>query len=189
MAFIYATAVTLNGFLADAEHSLDWLNAVSSAGTAPNTFAYSALVMGSHTYGWLLRHENLLAQPEKWPHYFGTRPVFVFSSRALPVPAGADVRLLQGGVAQHLAAIRTAAAGGDVWIQGGGDLAGQFLEAGALDEIILDVAPATLASGGPLLPRTVLWPRLRLLEARPNGEFAHLHWRVVSDALEDTAQE
>ena len=80
--------------------------------------------------------------------------------------------------ALHLRHCHHPAAGGTVWIQGGGGLAGQFLTAGALDEIVLDVAPVALASGAPVLPREVLWPRLRLVEARQYGEFARLRWRV-----------
>ena len=56
----------------------------------------------------------------------------------------------------------TAAAGGkDLWVVGGGDLAGQFADAGLLDEVITYVAPVTLGSGRPLLPRRL---ELRLEE-------------------------
>ncbi|WP_339093740.1 dihydrofolate reductase family protein [Deinococcus sp. VB343] len=178
MPFIYATAVTLNGFLADPQHSLDWLFAVPHDQSAAPTPQHTALVMGSHTYEWLLQHEELLAQPHKWQQFFGEKPVFVFSTRPLPTPQGANVQILRGPVAEHLPTITEAAAGGTVWIQGGGDLAGQFLAAGALDEIVLDVAPVALAGGAPVLPREVLWPRLRLVEVGQHGEFARLRWRV-----------
>lgn len=127
MPFIYATAVTLNGFLADPQHSLDWLFAVPNDQNAAPTPQHTALVMGAHTYEWLLQHEELLAQPHKWAGFFGEKPVFVFSTRPLPTPHGANVRVLRGPVAEHLPTIAEAAAGGTVWIQGGGDLAGQFL--------------------------------------------------------------
>ena len=42
-----------------------------------------------------------------------------------------------------------AAAGGkDVWVVGGGDLAGQFADAGLLDEIVAAIAPVTLGADG-----------------------------------------
>ncbi|MCY1701819.1 dihydrofolate reductase family protein [Deinococcus sp. SL84] len=178
MPFIYYTATTLNGHLATPEHSLDWLFDIPAEGVEMAGFNYTALVMGAHTYEWVLAHEDLLAQPQRWPTLYGDKPVFVFSSRDLPVPAGADVRLLRGSVAEHLPAIRQTAGDSNVWIQGGGDLAGQFLDAGALDEIALDVAPVALTAGMPLLPREVRWPQLKLLEARMNGDFARLRWRV-----------
>ena len=41
----------------------------------------------------------------------------------------------------------------NIWIVGGGDLAGQFADAGLLDEVIVSIAPVTLGAGAPLLPR------------------------------------
>lgn len=178
MPFIYATATTFNGYITAPNHSLDWLFAVPNDQAAAPTLQHSALVMGSHTYEWLLEHENLLAQPHKWAEFFGEKPVFVFSRRELATPQGANIQLLRGPVAEHLPTIQAAAKGGTVWIQGGGDLAGQFLDVGALDEIVLDVAPVALAAGAPLLPREVLWPRLRLVEVSQHGEFARLRWRA-----------
>lgn len=64
-------------------------------------------------------------------------PTFVFTSRELAVPQGADVRLVSGDVASSLPKIVEAAGDRDVWIVGGGDLAGQFYDTGALDEVQL----------------------------------------------------
>jgi dihydrofolate reductase len=70
-----------------------------------------------------------------------------------------------------------AAAGGrNRWIVGGGDLAGQFADAGLLDEVIVYVAPVTLGAGAPLLPRRI---ELRLEELGQNGEFACARYAVV----------
>ena len=70
-----------------------------------------------------------------------------------------------------------AAAGGkDLWIVGGGDLAGQFADAGLLDEVIVYIAPVALGSGAPLLPRRV---ELRLEELGRNRDFACARYAVV----------
>ena len=45
---------------------------------------------------------------------------------------------------------------------GGGDLVGQFADAGLLDQIIATVAPVTLGAGAPLLPRDIRSDRLTL---------------------------
>jgi dihydrofolate reductase len=72
-----------------------------------------------------------------------------------------------------------AAKGKNVWIVGGGDLAGQFLDAGLLDELFVQVGSVTLASGKPLLPRVIVQPSLRLLSVRQVGTgFAELHYEV-----------
>lgn len=67
--------------------------------------------------------------------FHGDRPTFVFTTRDLPAPAGADIRFVRGSVAEVFPEIRAAAGDGDIWIVGGGDLAGQFSDAGALDEV------------------------------------------------------
>lgn len=178
---VFDTAVTLNGFLADEQNSLAWLFAVEG-GDQPDEgmvpAAATVLVEGSTTYEWLLREQDLLAHPEKWREFHGEKPTFVFTRRDLPVPAGADIRFVTGPVAQALPAIRAAAGDGDIWVVGGGDLAGQFLDAGALDRIAVSVAPATVAGGAPLLPRVVGSDRLRLESATKFGQFARLIYSV-----------
>ncbi|GAA4286335.1 dihydrofolate reductase family protein [Georgenia daeguensis] len=181
---MYYTASTLNGFLADEENSLAWLFAVESDGTpelSTQLGDVGADVMGSTTYEWVLREERLLEQPGRWQEleYLGDRPTFVFTSRDLPRPDGADVRFLRGPVAAALPEIAAAAGGRDVWLLGGGDLAGQFWEAGALDEIQVSIAPATLPGGAPLLPRRIGPDALRLRRAERFGQFAHLTYDVV----------
>jgi len=180
---VYNTATTLNGFLADEQNSLAWLFSVDNAG-APDMAAFmdgiGVFVEGSTTYEWVLREENLLAQPEKWQQFYGNRPTFVFTSRTLAIPAGADVRLLRGSVADALAEIRAAAEELDIWVVGGGDLAGQFLDVGALDEIVVSVAPATLTAGAPLLPRNIGPKKLTLTDAQKCGQFAQLRYTVTA---------
>ena len=180
---IYDTATSVNGWIADERHSLDWLFAVEGGGEpSPDQYPSDAAVMveGSHTYEWVLREERLLERPERWGELFGTKPTYVFTSRELPVPAGADVRLVSGPVADALPAIRAAAGDGDIWVVGGGELAGRFLDAGALDRIALSVAPVALTGGAPLLPRRVEASRLHLVSAHAQGQFARLIYDVIT---------
>lgn len=180
---IFLTASTLNGFLADENDSLAWLFAVPGGDSGADAFdrflaGVGVLVQGASTYRWVLEHEDLVAHPEKWPAYYGERPTFVFTTRALPAVPGADIRFVSGSVAEHWDAIRDAAGDRDVWVVGGGDLAGQFLDAGHLDEIVVTFAPATVAAGKPLLPRDIGADRLALVEVAQRGPFAELRYRV-----------
>lgn len=179
---IFYTATTLNGFLADDEDSLDWLFVVPRGDGAGQFDRFldgiGVLVQGSTTYEWVLAHEDLIAHPEKWPEFYGPRPTFVFTSRELPSVDGADVRFVSGSVRDAWDEIETAAGDRDVWVVGGGDLAGQFADAGLLDEIQVSVAPVTLASGRPLLPRDLGADTLELTAVRHNGGFAELTYAV-----------
>lgn len=180
---IYYTATTLDGYLADDEDSLDWLFAVDGGEGGGDDFGrflerIGAIVQGSTTYEWVLAREDLVAHPEKWPEFYGARSTYVFTTRRLPAVPGADVRFVSGTVADRWAEIHAAAGDKDVWVVGGGDLAGQFADAGLLDELRISVAPATLGSGKPLLPRRFGPDRLHLESARQNGQFAELVYSV-----------
>lgn len=179
---VYDTAVSLNGWIADEQGSLDWLFEVPGAlEPDPDLLPTEAVVMvsGSTTYEWLLEHERMIEEPAKWREFHGDRVSFVFTSRELPVPAGADVRFVSGPVADALPAIRAAAGDGDIWVVGGGDLAGQFFDAGALDTIAMTLAPVALTGGAAVLPRRIESDRLRLVEARQAGPFARLVYEVL----------
>ena len=179
---LFDTATTINGWIADTDNSLAWLFAVDG-GEHPDEglFPTSATVMveGSTTYEWLLAESDLIAHPEKWQEFHGDKPTFVFTTRELPVPAGADIRFVRGPVADAMPVIREAAGDGDIWVVGGGDLAGQFFDVGMLDRIAISVAPVALDGGAPLFPRRVESDRLRLVSADKVGQFARLVYDVV----------
>ena len=188
---VFDTATSMNGWIADEDNSLAWLFAVEN-GQNPDEGLFpigaSVMVEGSTTYEWVLAESDILAHPERWQEFHGGRPTFVFTTRDLPVPEGADIRFVRGSVADALPAIREAAGDGDIWIVGGGDLAGQFLDAGALDEIALSVAPVALTGGAPLLPRRVESDRLRLVSVSSVGQFARLVYGVLAPDSSGTAR-
>lgn len=176
----YYTAATLDGFIADPSHSLDWLFqfGVQETEDFPKFLeGVGALAMGSSTYEWILEHliDGGASPPQPWPY---RQPAWIFSTRTRrPVP-GADIRFVRGDVAQVHAAMAAAAAGKNVWLVGGGDLVGQFHDRGLLDEIIVTVAPVTLGAGKPLLPRAITTPPLALLGAEVYGPFVQLRYAV-----------
>ena len=133
-----------------------------------------ALAMGATTYEWIRAHH--LDRGEAWAY---AMPTWVLTHRELPVVPGADVRFASGDVRPVHQAMTAAAAGKDLWVVGGGDLAGQFIEAGLLDEVCVQLAPVTLGAGRPLLPRPV---DLRLVEVARNGDFACVRYDVVGTA-------
>jgi dihydrofolate reductase len=167
----YYTATSLDGFIATEDDSLAWLFALGNveASSYPAFIAaVGALAMGASTYEWLRRHADEVKAETgaAWPYAV---PTWVFTNRTLPAVAGADLRFARGDVRPVHAAMRAAAAERNIWIVGGGDLAGQFFDAGLLDELIVQIAPVTLGRGKPLFPRRVLPPALRLTEVRPMG--------------------
>jgi dihydrofolate reductase len=135
--------------------------------------------MGSSTYEWIIDHEFSDKDPSewKWPYEL---PSWVFSSRELQVVPRADIRFARGDVAPVHAEMVDAAGGKNVWVVGGGDLVGQFAEAGLLDEVIVYVAPVTIGAGQPLLARRV---ELQLEETGRNRDFIAARYSVVRPKL------
>jgi dihydrofolate reductase len=177
----YYTACSLDGFIATEDHSLEWLFQLGDI----NDTSYpefikevGALAMGSSTYEWMLRH---VIKPdsntsEAWPY---PQPTWVFSSRALPGVTGARLHFVRGDVRPVHEQMRQAAGDRNIWLVGGGDLVGQFYDAGLLDEIIVQIGSVTLGQGKPLLPRRIAFPPLSLTSARAMGSgFAELRYNV-----------
>lgn len=169
----YYTATSLDGFIATPEHSLDWLLAQDIDLDGPMAYpafveGIGALAMGASTYEWVMRHEE-----GRWSY---RQPTWVFTHRALALPAGAEVRLTSDDVREVHAAMTAAAGDRDLWIVGGGDLAGQFADAGLLDEVWLQYAPVTLGAGAPVLPRRL---DLELMGVERNRAFVCGRYRVI----------
>lgn len=176
----YYTATSLDGFIADPDNSLGWLFTRAQEAGGPLNYAdfiadVGALAMGSTTYEWILDHEFADKDPSdwKWPYDI---PCWVFTHRQLTVVPDARVEFTSADIASVHAEMSAAASGRNVWIVGGGDLVGQFADAGLLDEVIVYIAPVTLGGGAPLLPRRI---ELRLDELGRNGDFACARYSVV----------
>jgi dihydrofolate reductase len=176
----YYTATTLDGFIADPDNSLHWL--FTRRRDEDGMLSYGkfiadvgALAMGSTTYEWILDHEFAGTDPAdwKWPY---DMPCWVFTHRQLQVVPGAQIEYRSGDVAPVHEEMVAAAGDRNVWIVGGGDLAGQFADAGLLDEVLVTIAPVTLGAGAPLLPRRI---ELRLDETGRNGDFVCARFSVV----------
>lgn len=148
MKTIYFTAASLDGFIADKNDSLDWL---FKNGPTDISFiddfveTIGAIAMGSSTYKWLL--ENIQGS---WPYKV---PCLVFTHQQFNVMSGADIRFVKGDVLPHHQELKTLARGKNIWVMGGGDLAGQFYDLGLLDEMHIQTVAVFLNEGKKLFAR------------------------------------
>lgn len=160
-------AVSLDGFIARADGSVDWLDphpppepffAEFLAGVDP-------ILMGRGTFGAVMRQGD-------WP-YPGRRAVVV-TSRAFPgLPEGVEAR---GGPLAEIVAEIEAAGVRRVWVEGGGVLLSGLLGLGRLDVLELGIVPVVLGGGIPLLPAPGPATGFRLARAGRLGAIAHLDW-------------
>jgi dihydrofolate reductase len=88
-----------------------------------------ALVMGSATYEWVVRNH-----PGGWMY---EQPSWVLTHRPNIIAEGHAVQTFDGDVAELHPKLIVDAAGKDVWVVGGGNVAAQFVTAGLVDEMIV----------------------------------------------------
>jgi dihydrofolate reductase len=188
--------MSLDGFVtgagADEQHGLgdapelhNWVmqqDAVDTEILEGATAASGAVVMGRRLF-------DTVNSPDGWNEDMGygadqtgTPPFFVVT-HAPP----SDVRLerdlgmrftFAGDLVSAIEQARSAVTHGDVVIMGGGDVIGQALEQGLVDELRLHIAPMVLGSGTPLFkPGTRLMYRQR--DVRPSGNAVHVTYERV----------
>lgn len=167
---LYYTAVTLDGFIATPDHSLEWLLSRDIDPEGPMSYdrfssRVGACAMGANTWQWILDHDA-----DGWT----PKPTWVLTHRDF-APAE-QVRFTSDDVISVHVEMTEAAGDEDVWLVGGGELVGCFHDAGLLDEVWLQYAPVTIGRGAPVLPRHV---ELRLEEVARNRDFACARYEVV----------
>ena len=179
---VYYCASSLDGYIAEADDSLDWLvhyqgtseqqasepDPISEGGGYERFYeGVRALVAGSVTYEWILDHLDVAGGGE-WP-YRG-KPCWVLSSRELRLPEGegVDVRIVDASVAALYGEMAAAAGDGVLWVVGGGGVASQFADEGLLDEVHVTVVPVALGAGKRLFARRLPGP-MRLTRTRTFG--------------------
>jgi dihydrofolate reductase len=123
---------------------------------------------------------------EDWKGWWGDNPpyhypVFVVTHhRRDPVEmaGGTTYRFVTDGIESALAQAKEAAGGKDVMLWGGGDVIGQYLAAGLLDELELHVVPILLGSGSRIFGDVgdVRLEQIRSVEA---PGVTHLKYRIL----------
>lgn len=153
-------AASLDGYIASADGTLDWLTKYGDVGGGD--FSYGrfiagirTVVMGRATY------DAIAGFDVDWP--YGDQRTIVLTSRPIDRPAS-PVETWSDGVdalADHLRALDD----GDVWIVGGGRLQQAFIERRALDTLALFIAPEIIGGGIPLFPSNGFARPVRLVSA------------------------
>ena len=164
-------AASLDGFVVDAEGSLDWLFKYNDMDIGEHDYRHfikgiRTVVMGRGTYDWI-------AAEQEWA--YGEQRAFVVTSRPLDNPICAlETRSDVDALIAELRALDD----GDVWMLGGGQLQMAFMERGALDELEIYVIPEIIGGGLPLFPATGFRASPELISAKAlDMGCVRLHYR------------
>jgi dihydrofolate reductase len=141
----------------------------------------AAVIMGRNMYGPVRGPWD-----RPWNGWWGDDPpfhvpVFVLTHHARPpqpMAGGTTFHFVTDGIGSALEQARAAAGDGDVSIHGGAQTINQYLAAGLVDELRLQVVPFTLGAGARLFEGV---PPLELeqVTARAASAVLHVTYRVV----------
>jgi dihydrofolate reductase len=169
---IVSIATSADGFIARRDGSIDWLNDPRFKGDyGMSAFMKSVdtIVYGRKTFDLVMKLGGLAM--------FGAGTKHIMFSRK-PRVARENVEFVRTPVADFARKLRKKQ-GKDIWLMGGGDIIGAFLEAGAIDEFVIHVIPVFIGEGVPLIKRRNLAVPLTLLSTRKyaDGVVGH-HYAV-----------
>ncbi len=166
---ILYVAMSLDGYIADPQGRIDFLNDFSLSDTGYDAFydTVDTLIMGSTTYR-QIRDE---LSPGAWPYkgkqcYLYTRQSHIYSGDSHVIPVDIPPERLLREIRRQ--------PGKNIWLAGGGRLVNTFLMENLIDIYMIYVIPVLLGDGLPLFPRGFPKTNLNLKSCIPLGQMAEL---------------
>ena len=163
-----------DGFIARPDGDLEWL----TSRPAPKGFygmsafvkSIDTKVLGRKTYEASLRLGATFQPPTRY---------IVFSREARPADAPLGVEFVNEAIGPFISRLREQP-GKDIWLMGGGGLIASFLDEGAIDELVITVAPVFIGDGIPLIARRHRELQLELQSTdRFEDGLVQLHYRLT----------
>ncbi|MCG7409211.1 dihydrofolate reductase family protein [Paenibacillus sp. ACRRX] len=162
-------AMSLDGYIARPDGSVDWLNDIEMDGGDGGYGEFyrtvGTIVMGRLTY------DEVLKLADDFP--YADKPCYVLSRTTQP-PAP-HVTFTDETLETLIPRLK-AGSEGDVWLVGGGQLVTAFLEAKLLDELCITIIPKVLGDGIPLFPQGTVPSTFRLMQMQKIGQMVSLSY-------------
>lgn len=165
MSVYFYGCITLDGYLADKNHGLDWLHQTGSVEETTADEFYDQMditLMGKKTFNEIKDLENASDIYSKTTNYVFTH------SESLGVDGFIAV---QGDVVEFVQGLATDQ---NIWIIGGNTILAPLLDADLVDHMIIQIAPVLLGAGIPLFTQKEALKRFKLREVKQYGQFAEL---------------
>jgi dihydrofolate reductase len=166
-------ATSADGYVARTDGNLDWL----TRRPAPKGFyglpefsrSIDAKILGRKTFDLSVKMGASFSADDV--HY-------VFSRRPPPRSVPAGVEFITESIRAFAERLRKQA-GKNIWMMGGGDIIGSFLDEDAIDEFIITVVPTFIGEGIPLIATRHRDVPLRLLGVQQfPDDVVQLHYEV-----------
>lgn len=165
MSVYFYGCVSMDGYLADKEHHLEWLHQTGTTEETDYEEFYKSMdiaIMGKRTFQEIEKAGN----PET---FYPTTQNYVFTHSDTLSQKG--FTSINGDVTEFVKQIRKEK---NIWIIGGNTLLAPLLDQNMVDFIILQIAPVLLGAGIPLFTQKEALKRFQLKEVKKYGQFAEL---------------
>ncbi|MGO4529077.1 dihydrofolate reductase family protein [Paenibacillus sp. 2TAF8] len=164
-------AMSLDGYIARLDGSVDWLFDVQGDGGDNGYAAFyqtiGSVIMGRSTY------EDVLTLSEDFP--YSDRPAYVLSRSEQP--SAPHVQFTSENVETLISRLKQTYEG-DVWVVGGGQLVQSVMEQQILDEIEVAIIPKVLSEGIPLFPKGTVPTLLKTIRTQTLGQIISIRYEV-----------
>lgn len=170
MSVIFYGCISMDGYLADRNHDLDWLYESGSPEETEYNIFYKIIditIMGKRTFEAIENIENISSLYATSTNYVFTHDESLAVSGFIPVK-GDVVEFFQGLDKDK-----------NIWIVGGNTVLAPLLNHHLVDKLIIQVAPVLLGEGIRLFTQEEGLERFYLEEVKQFGQFEELRYRKV----------
>ncbi|TKH44623.1 dihydrofolate reductase [Paenibacillus terrae] len=166
-------AMSLDGYIALPDGSVDWLYDVKGDG-GDNGYAdfydtVGTLLMGRLTY------DEVLKLSDAFP--YAGKPCYVLTRSLTGHPQAPHVTFTDEALPELVRRLQKQSKGA-VWLVGGGQLVRDFLREGLLEKAIIAIIPKVLGRGIPLFPERTPPSTFELQEIERRGDIVMLHYHI-----------
>lgn len=170
-------ATSADGFIARPDGGVEWLDRPSPK----DHYGYPAFFQSIDTILWGRKTYEKGIELGMNASMFGagTKNYVFTHSAQLPKPADLIIQFVNEPIKEFAQKLRVQP-GKDIWMMGGGEIIGSFLDAGEIDEFSIHVIPVMIGEGIPLVGPRHRLVQLALLSTKkfPDG-VVQLNYRVV----------
>ncbi|TYR81244.1 dihydrofolate reductase [Priestia megaterium] len=166
---VFYGAISVDGYIARENHSLDWL--IGTEGEEDTGYSdfyetVDTILMGRNTYD-----QISILSPQEFP--YKDKQCYVFSRKM--TGSNEFVKFINEDIVGFTQSLKEQE-GKRIWIVGGGEVLHPLLQGKLVDEFIIQIAPSIIGRGIPLFMPGDQENKLTLVDVRRYKQFAELHY-------------
>lgn len=165
MPIYFYGCITMDGYLADSHHRLDWLYESGDVAETDYQDFYNRMtvtLMGRRTFDEIKDHPDI-------DQFYPTTDNYVFTHQKTIDTKGFTA--VSGDVVSF---VQQFEADQHIWVVGGNTILAPLLEADLVDSLIIQIAPVLLGNGIPLFTQKEGLKRFKLEKINQYGQFAEM---------------